>query len=213
MPSETDIANLALQHLGESRINSIEDSGDKVSRTCKVNFAQARDEALQSARWGCAKTQAALSKLAQVPLYKWRAAYQLPSDFIRMIEIEGEDAWTPKEYFDRQGNKLLIGRCCNEDENMPDTLNIEYIARVENMTLFDPLLVESIAMLLAMKCARALTGSDSKQADLRNEYERVVLPRAMTLNAQPINSGVNHPVRSIMSKSFMNRARRTGTFR
>lgn len=211
MPSETDIANLALQHLGESRINSIEDTGDKVSRTCKVNFAQARDEALQSARWGCAKTQAALSKLAQAPLYKWRAAYQLPADFIRLIEIEGEDAWTPKEYFDRQGNKLLIGR--GEDaEDMPDSINIEYISRVEDTTLFDPLLVESIAMLLAMKCARALTGSDSKQAELRKEYEQVVLPRAMTLNAQPINSGANHPIRQMMAKSFMNRARHTGGF-
>ncbi len=213
MPSETDISNLALQHLGESRINSIADTGDKVSRTCAVNFDQARDEALQSARWSCAKKQAALSKLAQAPLYKWRAAYQLPPDFIRLIEIEGEDAWLPKEYFDRQGNKLLIGRGCEYDGDMPDSLNIEYIARVEDTTLFDPLLVESMAILLAMKCARALTGSDSKQAELRKEYEQVVLPRAMTLNAQPINSGVNHPVRKMMMKSFMNRARRTGTFR
>jgi hypothetical protein len=213
MPSETDIANLALQHLGESRINSIEDTGDKVSRTCRVNFAQARDEALQCARWGCAKTQAALSKLATAPLYKWRAAYQLPADFIRLIEIEGEDAWTPKEYFDRQGNKLLIGRGCDEDEDMPDSINIEYIRREEDTTIYDPLLVECMAMLLAMKCARALTGSDSKQAELRREFEQVVLPRAMTLNAQPINSGANHPVRQIIAKSFMQRARRTGTFR
>jgi len=213
MPSETDIANLALQHLGESRINSIEDTGDKVSRTCKVNFSQARDEALQSARWGCAKTQTALSKISAAPLYKWRAAYHLPSDFIRLIEIEGEDAWTPKEYFDRQGKTLLIGRGCDEDEDMPETINIEYIRREEDTTFFDPLLVESMAMLLAMKCARALTGSDSKQAELRKEYEQVVLPRAMTLNAQPINSGANHPIRQIMMKSFMNRARRTGSFR
>lgn len=213
MPSETDIANLALQHLGESRINSIEDTGDKVSRTCKVNFAQARDEALQSARWGCAKKQAALSKLSTPPLYKWKAAYQLPSDFIRLIEIEGEDAWTPKEYFDRQGNKLLIGRGCEDDENMPDTLNIEYIHRLEDYTQYDPLLVESVAMELAMKCARALTGSDSKQGELRKEYEQVVLPRAMTLNAQPINSGANHPVHQMITRSFMQRARRTGGFR
>src|SRR6478736_1305662 len=212
MPSETDIANLALQHLGESRISSIEDTGDKVSRTCAVNFAQARDEALQSARWSCAKKQDSLSKLADAPLYKWHAAYQLPADFLRLIEIEGANAWTPREYFDVQGKTLLIGRGLIDDE-MPETIIIEYIRRETDTTVFDPLLVESIAMLLAMKCARSLTGSDSKQSELRQEYERVVLPRAMTLNASPINSSLNHPVRELMAKSFMNRARRTGTFR
>lgn len=206
MPSETDIANLALQHLGESRINSIEDSGDKVSRACRVNFNQARDEALQSARWSCAKTQATLSKLVELPLYKWRAAYHLPADFIRLTEIEGCDAWTPKEYFDRQGRKLLIGRGDDEDD-MSETINIEYIARIEDTSLFDPLLVECIATLLAMKCARSITGSDSKQAELRREYEQVILPRAMMLNSQPLNSGVNHPIRQLLSKSFLHRAR------
>lgn len=205
--SPTEICNLALQHLGESRILSIEDSGDKVSRTCAVNFPQARDEALRSARWPCAKKQAELSKLAQKPLAKWAAAYQLPTDFIRLIEIEGEDAWSPREYFDQLGNTLVMG---SEDDDGPDTIIIEYIRREEDTQLFDPLLVDCVSMLLAIKCARALTGSDSKAQDLRSEYERVTLPRAQTVYAQQLYNGKNHPIRQFLGKSLLGRAGRSG---
>lgn len=208
MPSPTEIANLALQHLGESQIISIDDTGDKVSRTCKVNFAQARDEALQSAPWSCAKKQVALSRRAEAPLYKWSAAYQLPSDFIRLIEIDGQDAWMPNEYFDRVGDQILVGRGDYSDPEA--SLIIEYIFRQEDTTQYDPLLVDCVAMKLAMKMARTLTGSDGKAQQLREEYEKVTLPGARTLNAQQLYSGKNHPVRAMLRRSLLNRARRTG---
>lgn len=206
MASPTDIANLALQHLGESRINDISDPNDKVSRTCMVNFAQARDEALQSARWGCAKKQALLSRLADRPLYKWTGAYQLPADFLRLSEIQGTDAWLPAEYFDIQGGQLLLGPGDCQDD--PSSIAIEYVARISDTSKFDPLLVECVAILLAIKCARTLTGSDSKGAELRGEYERVTLPRAVTVNSQQVYAGHNHPIRRILRKSFMIRARK-----
>lgn len=209
MPSETEIANLALQHLGESPIIALTDTGDKTSRTCAVNFAQARDEALQTAPWSCAKKQVALSRLAQAPLFKWAAAYQLPGDFIRLLEIDGLNAWLPAEYFDRHGDTLVMGRGTDADE-AADTVNIEYIFRQTDTSRFDPLLVECVAMNLAMKMARTLTGSDSKGQQLREEYERIVLPRARTLNAQQIHSGKNHPVRSMLRRSLLNRARQAG---
>jgi hypothetical protein len=209
MASETDICNLALQHLGESQINSILDTGDKVSRTCAVNYGQARDEALQTAPWSCAKKQAALSKLADEPLYKWSAAYQLPSDFIRLVEIAGCNAWSQSEYFDRMGSKLYLGRGdWDGTEEDADTVNIEYIFRQSDTTVFDPLLVECLALILAMKMARTLTGSDSKAQALREEYERVVLPRARTLNASQLYTGKNHPLKQQLRRSVLNRGLR-----
>ncbi|GAA5120679.1 hypothetical protein JIN84_05885 [Luteolibacter yonseiensis] len=200
MPSPTDIANLALQHLGESRITSITDTGDKVSRTCGLNYPQARDEALQTAPWTCAKAQATLTRLSQAPLHKWKAAYQLPVDFIRLCEVGGGGAWFPSEYFDRMGSRLVLGR---GDDETPVTLDIEYIFRQEDTSTYDPLLVECLALLLASKMARTLTGSDSKAQALRDEYERVALPRARTLNAQQIYSGKNHPLRQMLGRSVL----------
>lgn len=197
MPSETAIANLALQHLGETSIISIDDTGDKASRVCGLIYPQARDEALQTAPWSCAKKQATISRQVTDPLYKWSAAFQLPADFIRLIEIDGEIAWEPAEYFDRMGDDLLT----NTDEV---TLGIEYIFRQTDATKFDPLLVECIALIMAMKMARSLTGSDTKAAQLREEYERVVLPRARTLNATQIYTGKNHPIRKRLRRSLLN---------
>jgi hypothetical protein len=208
MPSPTDIANLALQHLGESQIEDIDATGDKTSRTCGINFPQARDEALQTCPWSCAKKQVTLDLEDTAPIYKWTSSYALPEDFIRLCEIEGVDAWLPAEYFDRQGNLLFMGRG-TEDEPAA-TVNIEYIFRQTDTTVYDPLLVECVAFVMAMKMARTLTGSDSKAKELREEYERVILPRARTLNAQQIYSGKNHPIRAMLRRSFLNRARGFG---
>lgn len=204
MPSSTDICNLALQHLGESRISSISDTGDKVSRTCALNYPQARDEALQTHPWSCAKTQVALSKLSAAPLYRWKAAYELPADFIRLCQIGGCDAWYQNEYFDRMGRKLMIGGGYWNEDTPADTINIEYIFRQEDTSVFDPLLVECIALLLAAKMARTLTGSDSKAQTLRQEYEQLALPRARTLNAQQLYSGKNHPL-GMFTRSMLKR--------
>ena len=204
MPSETAIANLALQHLGETSIISLDDTGDKTSRVCGITYPQARDEALQTAPWSCAKKQAAISKLADAPLYKWAAAYQLPADFIRLVELDGADAWEPTEYFDRMGDQLMTGNA-DSDADVADAIPIEYIFRQTDATKFDPLLVECIALIMAMKMARSLTGSDTKAAQLREEYERVVLARARTLNATQIYTGKNHPILKRLGRSLLNR--------
>jgi hypothetical protein len=204
MASETDIANLALQHLGIDPIITIEETANKVSRTCKVNFDQARDEALMTAMWSSAKKQETLTKLTEVPVFNWSAYYQLPADFLRLIEIDGESAWMAEEYFEQHGKKLAVGR---GSDSGPETVSILYIRQETNPTLFEPLLVETIAMLLAIKCARTLTGSDNKAQSLREEYERIVLPRAMTVNAAQLYTGHNHPIRKFLNRSFLGRSR------
>jgi hypothetical protein len=197
MPSEVEICNLALQHLGESSIISLDDTGDKTSRLCGAAYPQSRDSVLQTVPWACAKKQAILSRLADAPVYKWTAAYQLPVDFLRLLEIEGENGWEPSEYFDRLGDQLVT----NSDLS---TIRVEYIFCQTDSTKFDPLLVECIALVMAMKMARGLTGNDNKAQALREEYERIALPRARTLNATQLYTGKNHPVRKRLSRSLLN---------
>lgn len=200
MASETDISNFALQHLGQSQIASSLDTVDKESRLCALNYPQARDEVLAAAMWSCAKRSGTLSKLPESPAYKWGAAYQLPTDFIRLVEIEGQTAWTQTEFFDRQGDLLLINR---GGEDGPCSLNIEYISRLEDASRYDASLVEAIAIKLASKLARSLTGSESRAMELRKEYEQVILPNARTIHAAQLYSGKNHPLRQIMQRNFL----------
>ena len=190
----------------------MDDEASNEARSCKVNFMQARDEVLQAAQWRFAKRQETLSRLPAVPASKWLAAYQLPNDFIRLCEIEGTNAWLPREYFDRYGNTLVIGQAnqFNAEDEMPATITIEYIFRQTDNSTFDPLFVRGLALVLAAAMARTITGSDNKARELMQEYSSVVLPMATTLNSQPIYTGSNHPIRKMMTKSFLNRSRRQG---
>lgn len=206
--SETDIANLALQKIGESRINSLNDQADKNARVCKLNYDQARGEALMMCRWRFAKKQAAISKLIDPPLYKWQAAYQLPADLLRLTEIEGDDVWNPKQYFDIQGRKLFV-YFSDDFDSAADSLNIEYIFDEDVTTSYDPLFVNVLALKLASMIARPLTGSDQLGQMLEQELVTVALPKAMEVNGHQLYTDKNHPIHQIMNQSFLRRSRRT----
>lgn len=206
MPSPTEICNLALLHIGETSIISLTEDTDKTTRVCATAYPQARDEALQSAPWPCAKRQTVLSRLADSPEYGWSGAYQLPNDFLRLVEIQGCNAWGQTEYFDRMGDKLVTSPGWYSDDPAA-TIKIAYIAKLEDSTMFDPLLVECMAIILAMKIVRSLTGSDTKASQLRQEYEQVILPRAMMVTFGQLYSGANHPIRKQLNSSFLRRSR------
>lgn len=209
MASQTDIANLALSLIGESAISSINDPSDKPSRICLVNYAQALDETLSLARWSFAKKQVGLSKLTDAPLFKWTAAFQLPSDFIRLCEVEGVDAFYPKEFFDIQGRKLFCGLDSDNEED--ESLHIEYIRREDDPTLYSPLFVEALAYRLAIKISVPLTNSDAKARTLMQTFEQVILPRCMTIDAQQRYSGENHPLRKFLRRSPLIKSRQGGS--
>lgn len=206
MPSPTDICNFALLHIGETSIISLTEDTDKTTRVCATAYPQARDEALMTAPWPCAKRQETLSRLSADPAFTWASAYQLPNDFLRLTVIASCNAWDQTEYFDRQGDKLMLKNGWFTDDEA-STINIEYIHRLEDSTKFDPLLVECIAIILAMKIVRSLTGSDTKAAQLRQEYEQVILPRATSVNFSQLYSGKNHPIRKMLNSSFLRRSR------
>ncbi len=208
MATITDIANYALGHIGERRITSIDDTANKASRTCSVHYAQARDEVLASHRWSSAKRQANLSALTDTPVFKWSYAFALPSDFIRLMEVEGQDAFDPQQWYDIQGRTLYLNETFSESDGT--TVAIEYISRVADPTFFDPLLIEAISIKLAAKIAKTMSGSDSKAGELIQEYERIVAPKAKTVDAQQRNSNENSPVRRLMQTSRLIRSRRTG---
>jgi hypothetical protein len=203
MASITEIANLALSLIGESGISDISDTSDKASRTCATNFNQARDECLAMARWSFAKRQATVTKLTAAPSFEWAAAFELPVDFIRLCKIAGDDAWNPKEYFDVQGRTLLV----NLDDEAATTLNIEYIRREEDPTLYSPLFVEALSYKLAHKIAKVLTDSDRRSQEILREFEQVVMPRCRTIDLQQRLSGRNHPVVAFLRRSRLIRAR------
>jgi hypothetical protein len=170
MASQISIVNRALIKLGSSRITSIDDD-DKTARLAKELWDTTRDLELSAHPWTFAKARAALPALAAVPAFGWGKAFQLPTNFLRMIEV-GENYvmyMTDGEVgslFELEGQTILC------DEASP--LRIRYVQRITNPGLFPPLFVEALATRLAHEMCESLTQNLTKKQALGEEYQAAI---------------------------------------
>ncbi|WP_237763927.1 hypothetical protein [Terrimicrobium sacchariphilum] len=141
---------------------------------CNRFYDQTRDEVLQSHPWNFAIKRATLSLLADAPAFGWAYQYQLPSDCLRILQLNGYQVYQADGRFDIEGGRMMTN--C-------DTAQVRYIARVTDGTLFPPLFVEALALKLATRLAKPITGSASEVERLKTEYERITKPLAMRMDA------------------------------
>lgn len=172
--SVTDICNIALGHLGEARITSLEEDS-VAARACSLHYAAARDEVLRSHRWNFAAKRAVLSRLAAAPAFGWQWQYELPVDCLRVLEVNDSEVGDviSDEYL-VEGRALLT----NAGE-----VRLVYLRRIENVALFDVLFVKALALRLAMELSETIRGTTAKTAELQALYERVTAPLARRVDA------------------------------
>lgn len=169
----TTICNLALAHLGEDHLMSLDDDS-REAQFCKRFYDQTRDEVIQSHPWNFAIRRAVLSRLAEAPAFGWAWQYQLPADCLRILQLNGHDVSKREGRYEVEGGRLLT----NDDE-----CAVRYLRRVEDAALFPPLFVEALALKIATRLAKPLTGSTSEVERLLTEYERITKPLAMRTDA------------------------------
>lgn len=164
MTTLTDLANAALAYLGDSAITDITDTTSKPARLCS-QFAQASiDETLRLGRWNCAARRKALVADAAAPDFGFTYSYKLPADYLRMLEVNGEEWQDASEYTAIENDRLLS----NED-----TAETRYLARIE-IGQCDALLKTAIALRLAMKIAVPMTGSSEQQAAMGAMFQKAL---------------------------------------
>jgi hypothetical protein len=173
MASSVDICNLALSRISQDQINSLDDPSPN-ARFCKAFFEQTRDEVLQSNPWRFASAVVTLTALVDEPLIEWDCKFQLPTDCLRVLELNGSDNRSRSGYFEVQANTLLT----NET-----TAIIRYIRRETDGSLYPPLFVEALSCKLAARIAKPLTGKDDAAANLLTEYTRLTGPEARRMDA------------------------------
>lgn len=144
--SAVQICNRALDILGADPILSLADNTE-AGRLCNRNYAAVRDAVLRAYPWNAAMRRAALPALAEPPAWGAAFAYELPADCLRLwqVENEGHVDWR------------VEGRRVVTDLGPP--LKVLYLARLDDTSLFDPLMGEAIAGRLAADLAYRLTGS------------------------------------------------------
>lgn len=157
MVSIVDIANMALQKLGSAAITQLNDDSISAAAVRRV-WEIIRDAELQSYPWSFARRRAILERLAAPPAWGYPRAYPLPSDFLRLLSVEGLEAGEVQ----REGSMLL---CAS-----PPPLKILYLTRALAPEQYDPLFVELCAARLALELAEVLTQSQAKRQQALRDY-------------------------------------------
>lgn len=184
--SVVEICNNALQDLGEDAIMALTDDS-KAARLCNQRWPAVRDAVLRAHPWNCTMRQAELASGVEAPIWKWGFMYNLPVDFLRLVEVVGPSG-EAIENWEIQGRTIFC------DAEAP--LFISYVARVTDPKMYDSLLAETLSARLAATLAYPISASTTQAEAYWNMY-RQKLAEARGVDAR---EGVPE---SIAPKSWM----------
>ena len=176
MATAVDIANFALGHLAETSITSLTQPVER-ARVMNRWLDQARRRALREANWTCASKLASIAEDATAPVYGYTHRYLKPADFIRLIAVKDSGSGVN---FDIEGRYILT--------NKTSPIYIKYVHDLEDVSQFDPDLVDVMALILAFYASPKLTHNRTKRKDLEEEAIRVAAA------AKNVDSSGNSPI-------------------
>lgn len=159
MTSPTEIANRALQCLGDTPVLDISDDVER-ARIMKRAYDPVRKAELRSHIWNFARKRAVLAPDMEVPAFDFEYQFTLPGDCLRVLPGRHDRDW------EIEGRKILT--------NVGPALEIRYIADVTDTNLMDELFVEAFAKKLAMETAEKITQSTSKRQLAQQEYKDAI---------------------------------------
>lgn len=153
--SEVSICNTALAFLKVQTIESLDEASNP-ARLCRTLYPRRRDLTLREYPWGFARRIVALAPVPEeVP--GWSHVYSYPADCLYALELTGEGAVRGAEPL-----RFLVAASPDlRDRRILATIpraRLEYTARVEDPTLYDPAFTEALARGLAADLAFPLTG-------------------------------------------------------
>lgn len=186
MTSEVSICNGALTMLGSDLIIALSDD-NKRGRVLNSIYARVRDAEYDRHRWRFTFQRASLPELSTTPAFDFSHQYQLPSDYIRLVN-GGDILSIPdqSDYRTYQGEDWSIeGGMILSFRTAP--LRIRYIARITDTALMPPSFAEALSARLAFEACEALTQSDTKKSTVWAQYRNALKEaiRAKALEAAP----------------------------
>lgn len=195
MASQVEIVNRALIKLGAATISSM-DQDNKSARAMTALWDTVRQAELAKRFWNFAITRANLAKLVDVPLNGFGSSYQLPVDFLKVVEI-GDYYFPPSmtDYINSNDSVYAIeGTVINTD--LGDPLSLRYIKDVKDTGLFNSLFVEVLASKLAYEACYEITQSSQGRNDIGVDYKMAVKEAAMA-------NAISRPPQGIPDDSWM----------
>ena len=199
--TDTTIANLALSHLGQSGIVAYTENSPKADKVRRI-YPLCRDALLRSHPWNFAITRAVLTASATAPTFGPAYSYPLPSDCLRIVTLNGQEAFMNQAFYSIESGNLIT---------KADSAKVTYIRRVTDPGEFDETFIEAFSLKLGHMLAQIITQDPEKEAMLLAKFSEMALPEAQQTNAQEDDPEVIPPFAT--SRTWSRRSRHgTGYF-
>ena len=167
-PTSLEICNNAILGLGGNTITSFDDTTRAEAVLCESFWPQALNATLRLHPWNCAIKRAVLTPDVTPPTYEWTYAFSLPSDLLRLLELDGVTEYKI------EGRKIL----CDES-----ALSIRYVFRNENTAEWDTLLIAALTAYMAFQLSYPLTKSNTTRGEQWKLFTEL-LRTAKSIDAQ-----------------------------
>lgn len=170
MSSQVAVANRTMIKVGAEPITSIDEQNKRAS-TIKALWDDTRRTELSKHFWKFAIKRVQLPALTNAPTFGFALAYQLPPDYIKMVQV-GDVFDTPglSDFINSDTAMWHVeGKTIATD--LPAPLNVRYIADITDVSLWEPQFVEAMASKLGYDGAYRITGSDSRQQACGMDYK------------------------------------------
>lgn len=162
------ICNSALMRCGAEPILTLTDES-KRAKAVVAQYEITLKELLIDSPWNFAITRIQLEALSEIPLFGHAVQYELPSDCLRVLELENRAPY-------RIESGILQ---CDEET----TINIKYISNVTDPTKYSGAFVKALTLKLAEDISYLLVQSAALQGAIASEAERY-LRKARSMNSQ-----------------------------
>ena len=177
------IWNKALSFLGERKLAALDDDTPS-SRVLDLHYDTVRDSLLRSHRWNFARKRVAIDADATAPAFGWSYAYDLPTDCLRVLELNGRQAAQNDADFEIEDGQLLTDA---------SECNLVYIYRNDDPSTYDPLFTEALCLKLAIAACLEITQSTTKKGELLQELEQITLPEALVTDSNETRAPIIPP--------------------
>jgi hypothetical protein len=195
MAGQVEIFNRALLKLGSGPVTGVNDKGVP-GTTMNSLWNTVRQATLRRAWWSFALRRALLPALAAAPAWGFKYAYQLPSDFLRLVQAN-DYFLRPSmdDYRDSDDSPYAIeGKTLLTD--FPAPLKVRYVADVTDPGAFDALFVEALASKLAYEGCERITQSNEKKSTAAQDF-KMAMAEALKVGA------IEKPPQGIVDDSWM----------
>lgn len=170
-----DICSLAMEYLSDQAVTDVDDPKTTPEAICARWYDMVRRSLLRQHPWNFAIKRISLARETVSPVYGYTDAYVLPNDWVRHIEILTTSLAEISD-FEIEDGKLLCS-------NSAGALYVRYIYDARQVAKFDALFVDVLALELAKRICRKITGSNDLISGL-NEVLKDLRSDAFTVDGQ-----------------------------